>query len=72
MSDFPIFKQAIALLAECSAGAETPEALLQALAARTDNPFHSYDFWAYATRLNNTICGGLEDTMDLIGDGGDD
>lgn len=72
MSDFPLFKQAIALLAECSAGAETPEALLQALAARTDNPFHDYDFWAYGTRLYNAVCSGLEDTMNLVGDSSDD
>ena len=70
MSDFENLKAAIALLSECADGANNPGELVEALAARRDNPFYNIDFWAYAVALQNAVQLGLDEAMNLLGDNG--
>lgn len=68
MSEFELFKAAVALLADAAANSSSAEQLVERLIARRDTPFYDQDFWAYAVRLQNAVGAGLEEAMNLLGD----
>lgn len=67
MSDFERFKAASSLLAESANSATSFEQLAMTLLKKRDsNPFHSFDYLAYMTSLENAITTGIEATIAII------
>ncbi len=68
MNDFDTFKAAVMVLANCASDAGTTEQFAQALIGQRNNPFHSIDFLAYATNLQNAVTNGIEAATAIFDD----